>query len=157
MSKSGRRRGEVTSYQKLSPITTDVESVTATDSATHVPDHVEQYGMHPSLRAQCIDLCAMPHELAGEDAQVWLATFLPYILTGTPKEPDFSPKVVPWQSRCPSCWHGNGGVGKQYSTNHHSGTQDKVYVKCDQCGHTWNFLQRKEVTKVHWNLERAGE
>lgn len=64
-----------------------------------------------------------------------------------PNEPKDQPEPpaadVPAHRQCPLCFHGQGGVGRQYSKQGAT-----AYYKCKDCGHTWTARVKLETTVI---------
>lgn len=79
----------------------------------------------------------------------------------TPQKPQETPEIVvsdpvklrtvATHKRCPVCWERFCGEGKQYG-QHHKGLMTRLYLQCDQCGHTWTADVRVEVVAVDHRL-----
>lgn len=59
-----------------------------------------------------------------------------------------SAEQVPDYLRCPCCFTGWGGVGKQYGNYN---VKNRVYLRCDKCGHDWtaDIVVTVEVLSVN--------
>lgn len=49
-------------------------------------------------------------------------------------QPEAQQKLVPDYKRCPLCFGGRGGIGRQYGQYD---AKQLHYLRCNQCGHTW--------------------
>lgn len=57
--------------------------------------------------------------------------------------------IVPDHERCPLCWGNWKGRGKKYGEHPPKG---RVYLKCQQCGHSWTVDLKTEVVAIDHRL-----
>ena len=64
------------------------------------------------------------------------------------KPPEKPKQSVPKHRQCPICYRGLGGAGNIRFSEKISGTLQRRYYRCNQCGHHWTVDVRSEVVAM---------